>query len=459
MQPNIEDNLEKGVLLSPEFKEINLSTDEDKPHKISNKNNIISRVLIEPIPLEKIKKKDFNDFVNLYNNRYKQIQNILKNRQELKGIMSIGRINTLPENESVYCIGMILDLNKTKNDNFLVNLEDPTGSIKIIITKNSPAYDMAKDLTPDEVIGITGTKGKGIVFVNSLIQPDVPLNKELKKSPDKESALFISDLHIGAKQFLKAPFERFIDWINEKVGTEEQKEEVRKIKYLFLIGDLVEGIGIFSGQENELEHKDIFDQYKIFSEYIKKIPKRIKIIICPGNHDYVRIAEPQPPVPNEVLPELYEMEHISFVSSPGWINIGSSDKFSGFDILLYHGFSFPYYANNIESIRFGGGLESTEKIMSYLLKKRHLAPTHGSTQMQMGYDIDPLFIKIVPDFFVSGHIHRATVNKYRNVTLLNCSCWVSQTDYQEKRGIIPEPARAIYVDLNTRKTKILNFEK
>ena len=77
----------------------------------------------------------------------------------------------------------------------------------------------------------------------------------------------------------------------------------------------------------------------------------------------------------------------------------------------------------------------------------------------MGFETDPLVIEKIPDFFVSGHIHRATVSNYRNVTLLNCSCWMSQTDYQEKRGLVPQPARAIYVDLQTRKTKILSFEK
>jgi len=63
----------------------------------------------------------------------------------------------------------------------------------------------------------------------------------------------------------------------------------------------------------------------------------------------------------------------------------------------------------------------------------------------------------VPDFFVSGHIHRAAIKSYRNVTLLNCSCWMSQTDYQEKRGLAPQPSRVIYVNLKTREPKMINF--
>ena len=454
MQPNINEYLKKGILLSPELNELKINKLEARKEDIK-----LGKVIVSESYEEVNQKKTFKDFVNRYNNRFKQIQNILRNRQELQSATSIIRLMNLPENETVSFIGMILEKSKTRNDNYMLVLEDPSGYTKAIVTKNSPVYNIAKELTPDEIVGVQGVKGKGIIFVNNLIQPDIPLSKELKKSPQKEAALFISDLHVGAKQFLKEPFERFLDWINGNVGSEEQKKEVEKIKYLFLIGDLVEGIGIFPGQEKEFEKKDIFEQYKMFSDFFKKIPSHINLIICPGNHDYVRIAEPQPPIPKIALPELYERDNTFFVSSPSIVNIGSNNDFSGFNVLLYHGFSFPYFANNIESIRFAGGLESTDKIMAYLLKKRHLAPTHGSTRMQMGFETDPLVIEKIPDFFVSGHIHRATVSNYRNVTLLNCSCWMSQTDYQEKRGLVPQPARAIYVDLQTRKTKILSFEK
>ncbi|MBN2368635.1 metallophosphoesterase, partial [Candidatus Woesearchaeota archaeon] len=305
---------------------------------------------------------------------------------------------------------------------------------------------------------VSGAKGNGIVFINKIILPDVPLNKEFKKAEKEEAAVFIGDLHIGSKSFMRDRFEKFIEWIRGDVGTETQKEEVNKIKYLFVLGDLVDGIGIFPGQETELEQTDIFEQYKIFTEYMKKVPKHINIIIAPGNHDSLRVAEPQPPLPREMVEELYDLGNIYFVSNPSTVNISKTETFSGFDVLIYHGFSFPFYSNNIESLRQSGGLEKTENIMVYLLKKRHLAPTHGSTQNQLGYGEDPLTIKTVPDFFVTGHIHRASVKNYRNVTLLNCSCWISQTPYQEKRGLVPQPARAIYVDLSTRKTKILNFE-
>jgi DNA polymerase II small subunit len=398
---------------------------------------------------ERNTKKSTADFVRLYLNRFHQLQAILKQRQDMVSVTAIKHTKTMAENETATVIGMVLEKAKTKNDNHILTLEDPTGTIKAIITKaNGEVYSMANNLSLDQVVGIRGQTGKDVIFVKSITLPDIPLGKEYKKSPTDEQAVFISDVHFGSNVFLKEEFERFIAWINS----------MEKVKYLFILGDLVEGVGIFPGQEKELIIKDIYEQYSKFSEYIEQINPKIKIIIAPGNHDAVRVAEPQPNL-SRLLPNLAEKKNISFVSSPSIVKIGQTPDFPGFDILIYHGFSFPYYASNIEEIRTNGGLSKTEEIMEYLLKARHLAPAHGSTQYQLGYDLDPLVIKSAPDFFVTGHIHRCSVKNYRNTTLLNCSCWISQTDYQEKRGLMPQPAKAVLVNLKTREVEIVGFEK
>jgi hypothetical protein len=41
--------------------------------------------------------------------------------------------------------------------------------------------------------------------------------------------------------------------------------------------------------------------------------------------------------------------------------------------------------------------------------------------------------------------------------MLNCSCWFPQSDYQEKRGLVPEPSKAMVVNLQTRDVKVINF--
>ncbi len=228
------------------------------------------------------------------------------------------------------------------------------------------------------------------------------------------------------------------------------------VSYIFVIGDLVDGVGIYPDQDKDLQIQDIYLQYKKCAELLAQIPKNITIIVCPGNHDAVRICEPQPPLLKEIAGPLFEIKNLISVSNPALINIHSSANFPGFDILMYHGYSFDYYIANIESIRLQGGYDRADLIMKFLLQRRHLAPTHSSSLYVPGDD-DPLVIENVPDFFVTGHIHKTSVSTYRNVTLISGSCWQSKTSFQERVGLNPEPCKVPIVNLQTRAIKIMSF--
>ena len=128
-------------------------------------------------------------------------------------------------------------------------------------------------------------------------------------------------------------------------------------------------------------------------------------------------------------------------------------------MLLYHGYSFDYYVAEVESIRANGGYDRADLIMKFLLQKRHLAPTHTSTLYVPDTKSDFLVIDKVPDFFVSGHIHKASATNYKGITLISSSCWQGKTAYQEKVGHNPEPSRVPVVNLRTRQMKILKFGK
>jgi len=216
-------------------------------------------------------------------------------------------------------------------------------------------------------------------------------------------------------------------------------------------------VGIYQGQEEDLVIKDIYDQYQVCAEYLSAIPTEKHIILCPGNHDAMRIAEPQMIIYEDVAKPLFELPNVIMVSNPGIVNIHSSEDFPGFDVLLYHGYSFDYYAAEVESIRNNGGYDRADLIMKFLLKRRHLAPTHSSTLYSPDVEKDSLVIRKIPDFFVTGHIHKCAVSNYRNVAMICGSCWQSKTSFQEKFGHNPEPCRVPIVNLSSREMKIMKF--
>jgi DNA polymerase II small subunit len=407
---------------------------------------------------EEANKKCVDDFTSYFNVRYSKLKEILQKKQELQDVLSIKRVAAKTEKEKVSIIGMIYEKSVTKNNNIMFTLEDPTGQIRVVVNKNrADVFKMSEDCVCDEVIGITGVSSKNIIFVDNIILPEIPATNELKKGPEDDYAIFIGDNHVGSKHFLHENFQNFINWLNGNLGSEDQKEIAKKVKYLFIVGDLVDGIGIYPTQYSDLDIKDIGEQYSKLIEDIKKIPSSIQIIVCPGNHDALRLTEPQPPIYQDYAGELFEMQNVHMVSNPAVVNIGATTKFQGFNVLLYHGASFHFYAEHVESIRKEGGHTRADLIMKFLLQRRHLAPEHSSVSSTPVPDSDPLLIDIIPDFFVTGHIHRSTVSSYRNVTTLNCSCWIGMTNFQEKVGLIPEPSRAVAVNLQTRETKVMKF--
>ncbi|MFH1212031.1 MAG: metallophosphoesterase, partial [Candidatus Woesearchaeota archaeon] len=354
-------------------------------------------------------------------------------------------------------ICIVKDIQTTKNNNLILEVEDPSGQIKIIINKNKPElYEEAKNIVHDEVIGVRGVNSDRIVFVNNIIWPDTPI-KELKKAADESYAVFLSDLHIGSDSFLPEQFEKFIKWTNQEYGSEAHKKIAEKIKYIFIAGDLVDGCGIYPGQEDELIIKDIYDQYKVCADFLKKIPERINLIICPGNHDAMRISEPQPELYKDFAAPIWQLKNATLVSNPSLVNIHASENFPGFDVLLYHGYSFDYFVANVDGIRNQGGYDRADLIMRFLLKRRHLAPSHASTLYIPDAEHDPLVIEKIPDIFLTGHIHKASASTYKNITLICGSCWQKKTPFQEKVGHNPEPCRVPIINLKTREIKILKF--
>ncbi len=449
---------------------VKLETIEQAAQWLSLKNSGVSEKIMaaqENNPLKIIfnyttppKSRSVHDFVSLFNNRFSAIAQILGNRHELKGLTSIGRLSAKGEREQASIVGMVYDKQETKNDNIILVLEDPTGTIKVIVSKaKQQLYEIARDVVLDEVIGITGTTAKGVIFANSVVLPEVPIQNELKKSTEPAALAIISDLQFGSKTFMSKEFDKFLQWLNGEAGSDEHKALAQKVKYLIVAGDLVEGVGVYPGQEEDLAISDIKEQYKECAKLLAKVPERIKIIISPGNHDAVRISEPQPILSNIWSKPLTEIKNATLVSNPAIVNIHSSADFPGFDILIYHGYGFDDYGETVYSIKNHGRhiSDRADLIMKFLLQARHLAPTYGST-LYIPEAKDHLVIEKVPDIFVSGHIHKAAVANYRGVLTVCGSCWQPKTDFQEKLGHDPDPCIVPIIDLQTRKITMLNFK-
>jgi DNA polymerase II small subunit len=379
---------------------------------------------------------DITDFARYFLDRFRKIKKMLVRRRELAGSVPIEK--AMKVSREVRLIAMVNEVRNTKNGHKMLEVEDEESRCLALITKNSNLIN--ESIIPDEVIGIVGkASAKGdMVIVEELVRPDIPLTKTLRPIDSSASVAFVSDIHVGSNTFLQKQWERMIAWLRSN-----WKED--GIEYMVISGDIVDGIGIFPNQEDELEIDDIFKQYERLSEFFKDIPDGMKLVVQPGNHDAVRPAEPQPTFSRKIT-DLFDSS-IMFVGNPCLLEI------EGRSILTYHGRSMDDLVNNVQSLSYETPIEA----MKEMLKRRHLSPMYGGKTPVAPEKEDYMVIDQVPDIFVTGHVHGAGLSEYRGVKLINASTWQAQTSFQRMHNFNPDPAKVPIVHLGTGRSTMMDF--
>jgi len=183
------------------------------------------------------KKLDVSDFVNHFRARYQHLQRILMNRQGLDNLTSINKISG--NRRSVTIIGIVTEKRITNNKNLIIKFEDLTGEISALSKFGTESFLKASELQLDDVVAIKASGNNEILFIYDIIYPDAMLFEKTRFREDICIG-FLSDVHVGSSKHLGKEFEKFINWLNG------ENELAKKLKYIFFVGDNVDGIGVFS---------------------------------------------------------------------------------------------------------------------------------------------------------------------------------------------------------------------
>jgi DNA polymerase II small subunit len=387
-----------------------------------------------------------NDFKAHFINRFESLERILKSRADLKDATGVSSIIEGSKWRKVKIIGMVMSKREFKTGSTLVTLEDTLGSVEVIF--KSHLKEKASRLLMDEVVCVLGfTKNGRSIIAEDAVWPEISPKIRSANSRKEEYAVMTSDLHIGSKLFMKENFESFINWIRGESGEEATREIAVKTKYLIIAGDLVDGVGVYPNQEEELLVKDLNKQYEQAAEYLTMVPPNIKIIIIPGNHDACRPTMPTPPIYKEYAGPIYSMKNVVMLGDPAYVDL------DGVTFLLTHGRSLDDTIPALPNCSF----KEPQKAMVELLRSRHLAPIYGEKTPLAPEHQDRLVIETVPDVFQAGHVHTWGVTEYRGVIVANCGTWQAQTNYQLSMGIEPMPGVVPVVNLATFKATTLKF--
>jgi DNA polymerase II small subunit len=376
-----------------------------------------------------------SDYLHYFRDRYARLGGMIRSRAGSMPIEGLIR-NTRYRQEECTVIGMVVEVKTTTNGHRIAEIEDSSGTIPVLFRKDRPAFADAERIIPDEVIGVKGKLSSDgrLFFAEILYRPDIRIDNAPFKSEQPGKAVFISDVHVGSDTFLETCWNKFADWLSDS-----------DYSYLLIAGDLVDGIGIYPGQETELTIRNIYEQYDAFATMMRNLPSRMKIIVAPGNHDVVRGAEPQP-----VLPEQFTRRFPSncvLVENPALVRL------QGVRVLMYHGRSIDDMIGLIP----GASYDQSGLMMEEMLQRRHLAPAYGRRTPIAASKTDRLIIDPLPEILHTGHVHIKGITTYRGVLGINAGTWQSQTKFQKQMNVNPTPALAVTVDLQTLIPETFSF--
>ena len=367
----------------------------------------------------------------LFSSRFNKLKRIISDRPESRMLKSLASIKSAKFEDDLYVCGLVTEKKSERNITKLM-LEDPSGSFEGIIFDDD-LQKTVDTLLLDQFIMIRVGMGKNSGFIiKDIIFPDIP-EQVVNKSETEAYAVFLSDLHIGSKYFMEEEFSDFVAWLSSPDPV------ARKIRFVLIGGDILDGVGIYPNQNKELVCQTIEEQLKKAEGLIDKIPKNIKIIIMPGNHDPGRRALPQPAIPKKYNSSLWERENVIMIGNPSMISL------NGVKVLMFHGQSIDDIVKTTPGMKY----DEPTNVMRHLLKVRHLSPIYGSQTPIAPEMEDLLVIEDIPDIFHVGHVHKAQLDMYKGILLVNSGSWQKQTPFQASVGMTPNPGIALMVNLKT----------
>ncbi|MGY5881286.1 MAG: metallophosphoesterase [Candidatus Thorarchaeota archaeon] len=428
-----------------------------------------------------------DDFLMLFRDRFERIKKIYMARIDTQNAVppSVAKMRKSPTRRtgpmdgdgshrrrppSQVVLGIIRDKSISKAQNVIIDIEEyrkdtnPTDtrssskggneSIICIIPsklsglKGTNLSEKASSLLLDEIVCISGSvDNDGRMIADDVLFPDIPTARQIGRARRDIYAAFISDLHCGSQEFLEEELDQFIAWLNGKDVDDADKSMAENTRYLFIAGDMVDGISVYPGQRYHLEVTSLYDQYALIAEKLRKLPEHVKVFCIPGNHDAARQALPKPPILKTFAEPLYNLDNVTMLGDPSQVII------EGVNVLITHGDSL----DDLVTMLPGASYTEPAMPMKELLKKRHLAPIYGGKTELAPLHRDWMVIDTPPDVVHFGHAHHNAVDNYRGVQIINSGTFQSQTDFMRKQGVVPTPGIVTFLNLKTGSPEVKFF--
>ena len=362
---------------------------------------------------EERKFKEQYSYLNTKENQ-SNLEDLKKKKDSYKNkeISQVELKNLQFANKSLYFI-KILQIIRTEKKKVHLLVEDLSSTLEVVYYKKND-NDLPFIESAYFNMRLEHKIRKGNLETIVLEYKPIGYNNQIKrkKGPFVYGAL-ISDVHVGSIYFMKDKFINFLKYLNK----------AKEVKYLFIAGDLIDGIGVYPEQEKNLYEKNAYAQYdevrRLFEENISR--EDLKVYFSPGNHDFLSLFEPQV-ISQEIKKRLPK----------DWINIENPayQTIEGKRVLFYHGRSVD---NLIMAKTPYLSYEKMERVYHYIFSQRNLSPTVKGSRLDFRRSTG--MISEIPDIFLTGHVHKWCSVIQNGVLFCNSGCWQYETEYQKNLDI------------------------
>jgi len=250
----------------------------------------------------------------------------------------------------------------------------------------------------------------------------------------QSKVIILSDVHCGSTLFMKSELLRLIDIINQD----------QRIKYVLLIGDVVDGNSVYPAHWKDLELLDLKEQYQQLGQYLSLLRKDIQIIISPGNHDWARKVEPQRFV-EEAQQILKRYISPILVSNPAYLSI------EGVYFYLNHGTGIPRVVSELQNFY---KMDQIIQIIKFLTIAGNFSPIRKGGPPVLETSVLAHIIPEKVNIVACGHTHNQGHLFYNQKLLISTGAWQGLTKYMKLLGVKPSLACGFCIDLKDPKNTI-----
>lgn len=287
------------------------------------------------------------------------------------------------------------------------NIRKKELSEKIIETKLQ-AHVPIKNFNIEKIINESKLTETQLLEVIQTIKMGHP-QKECKHVDISEEYLtfgVLSDLHIGHKNYMPKILEHAIKYF-----------DARKVNFVCIPGDIIEGISGREGHVFELSHLGASEQLDYAVEQLSKIKQKIYAITATNSHDGW----------------LNSKNNMGFAVGPELERRIKNFEFLGYD-------EADIETNTGINIRMTHPGDGTAYAISYK-GQRYLNSLSGGKK---------------PHIVLEGHYHKSMYMFYRNVHFFDCGTLQAQTVFMKKKQT---PAMMGYWIIETKGNKGVDFIK